>query len=186
MSGSVIRLKITLDDSEPPIWRRVELPAETDLKGLHRVIQAAMGWTNSHLHEFQVGRRRAAGRTTLAELAASGVRRFGYLYDMGDSWQHTLGIEKTLAAEPSAAYPRLVDGAGRCPPEDCGGIPGFYSFLEALADPRHPEHAELLDWHGGPFDAADLDEAGIRQRLARLATARARATVRRKLGAGKT
>src|SRR3546814_9694109 len=82
---------------------------------------------------------------------------------MGDGWQHTLRIEKKLAADPAASYPRLVDGAGRCPPEDCGGIPGFYDFLEAITDPQHPDYADSLAWYGGPFDAADIDAAHITQ-----------------------
>ena len=169
MSERIVRLKIVLDDTEPPIWRAVELSAATDLKGLHRVIQAAMGWEEAHLHAFEHGRRKLGDRVRLDELVDGGIKRFGYLYDMGDSWQHTLHVEKTLAADPQQSYPRLVDGAGRCPPEDCGGIPGFYVLLEALADPAHPDHDDRMDWHGGPFDAADMDTPAIRERLAQLA-----------------
>ena len=156
MTDSVIRLKIELDDTDPPIWRRVEVPATITLKDLHRIIQAAMGWDDDHLFAFQIGRQSASSRVKLAELAAQRIKRIDYLYDMGDSWQHTLRIEKKLAADPAASYPRLVDGAGCCPPEDCGGIPGFYAFLEAIADPQHPDHEDCLDWYGGPFDPADM------------------------------
>src|SRR3546814_8924861 len=102
----------------------VEVPAAITLKDLHHISQAAMGWDDDHLFAFQIGRQRASSRVQLAELAAQRIKRIGYLYDMGDGWQHTLRIEKKLAADPAASYPRLVDGAGRCPPEDCGGIPG--------------------------------------------------------------
>jgi hypothetical protein len=165
----IVRLKIELDDTDPAVWRRVEVAASTTLKQLHHVVQAAMGWHDSHLHEFEIGRRRPAGSTSLADLAAAGTKRFGYLYDMGDSWQHSLRIERVQPAEPGAAYPRLTGGAGRCPPEDCGGIPGFYEFLDALADPGHPDHDDLLDWHGGPFDPLDMDVEAINKRLAGLA-----------------
>lgn len=172
MTDSVIRLKVELDDTDPPIWRRIEVPAATTLKDLHRIIQAAMGWDDDHLFAFQIGRQSAPSRVQLAELAAQRIKRIGYLYDMGDSWQHTLRIEKKLAADPAASYPRLVDGAGCCPPEDCGGISGFYAFLEAIADPQHPDHDDCLDWYGGPFDPTDMDVAQINQELARIAARR--------------
>jgi len=139
MSERIVRLKIVLDDTDPPIWRAVELSAATDLKGLHRVIQAAMGWEEAHLHAFQHGRRKLGDRVRLDE---------------------------------------LVDGAGRCPPEDCGGIPGFYALLEALADPDHPDHDDLMDWHGGAFDAENMDAKQINKRLAHIATRRKRAAAK--------
>src|SRR3546814_9510082 len=95
MTDFVIRLKIELDDTDPPIWRRIEVPAVTSLKDLHHIIQAAMGWDDDHLFAFQVGRQSASSRVQLAELAAQRIKRIGYLYDMGDSWQHTLRLEKT-------------------------------------------------------------------------------------------
>ncbi|GAB4363539.1 MAG: plasmid pRiA4b ORF-3 family protein [Kiloniellaceae bacterium] len=172
MADSVIRLKVDLDDTDPPIWRRIEVPAATTLKDLHRIIQAAMGWEDAHLFAFEIGRQKAPSRVQLAELAALRIKRIGYLYDMGDNWQHTLRLEKTLAADPAVSCPRLLEGAGRCPPEDCGGIPGFYAFLEAIADPQHPDHDDCLDWYGGPFDPADMDVAQINQQLARIAARR--------------
>jgi len=174
MSEPIVRLKIVLDDTDPPIWRRVELPATTELKELHRITQAAMGWEDEHLHGFQLGRQKLGRRVQLGELSASGIKRLGYLYDMGDSWQHTLRIEKTLAADPKQSYPRLVDGAGRCPPEDCGGIPGFYALLEALGDPQHPDHEDRMDWHGGGFNVDDIDATQINKRLAKIAARRKR------------
>ncbi len=164
----IVRVDILLADTDPPIRRRVEVAADTTLTRLHTVIQAAMGWQNAHLHKFDV-RPEAA---TLAELAASGVRQFGYVYDFGDSWEHAIRIGKPQAADPAARYPRLVEAIGRSPPEDCGGIPGFYNLIEALADPKHPEHDDLLDWHGGPFDPAAVDVEAIRARLAKLGARR--------------
>ena len=183
--SDVVRLKITLVDTEPAIWRRVEVASALTLKDLHAVIQAVMGWENSHLYQFHVGRQTidgpgmgdigfssqrniTAARVGLDELIEGRIKRFGYLYDMGDSWEHELRIEKLLPADPNARYPRYIDGAGACPPEDVGGLPGFYAFLEAINDRKHPDHEEMLDWCGGSFDPNTLDEAEIKKRLARL------------------
>ena len=196
MSDGVLRLKVVLADTEPPIWRRVEVPADLTLKELHAVIQAAMGWENAHLYQFHVGRETiagpgmggggflgprpaSAGQVRLDDLATHGVKRFTYLYDMGDSWEHQIKIEKMLPSDPLAAYPRLIDGARRCPPEDCGGIPGFYAFLDAINDPKHPDHADRIDWYGGRFDPGSLDIEPIQKHLARIATRRKRASAKR-------
>ena len=191
--SDVVRLKITLMDTEPPIWRRIEVPTAITLKDLHAIIQAAMGWQNYHLYQFHVGRQTingpgmddggfsgrkniSAGRVQIDDILAGKVRRFDYLYDMGDGWEHELRIEKLLPADPAASYPRFINGAGQCPPEDVGGLPGFYNFLEALEDTKHPDHEELIDWYGGPFDPNDLDETKIRKRLVRLAARKKRKT----------
>jgi Plasmid pRiA4b ORF-3-like protein len=197
VSDAILRLKIVLADTEPPIWRRIEVPAEMTLKELHRVIQAAMGWDDEHLFQFHVGRETVAGpgmggggfgaprtigagRVTLDDLAARGVKRFTYLYDIGDSWEHKIQIERSLPADPAAAYPRLVDGALQCPPEDVGGIPGFYAFLDAISDPKHPDHDDRIDWYGGVFDPEEIDTERISKDLNRIAARRKRATVRRR------
>ena len=191
MSDAVVRLKITLTDTDPAIWRRVEVPASITLKDLHAIVQAAMGWEDYHLYQFHVGRQTingpgmddggfsgrkniSAGRVQLSDLVTGKIKRFDYLYDMGDGWQHELRVEKLLPADPAAGYPRLIDGAGQCPPEDVGGLPGFNGFLEALQDTEHPDHEELTDWYGGPFDPSDMDEAKIRKRLARLGSRKKR------------
>lgn len=195
MSDAILRLKIVLVDTQPPIWRRVEVPAEMTLKELHVVIQAAMGWENAHLYQFHVGRETiagpgmggggwdaspsiGAGRVRLADLTTRGVKRFSYIYDMGDSWEHTIHIERSPSADPAAIYPRLVDGALRCPPEDIGGIPGFYAFLDAMSDPKHPDHDDRIEWYGGVFDPAAFDADHIRKDLNRIAARRNRAAVK--------
>jgi len=195
MVDTALRLSITLLDIEPAIWRRVEVPLDLTLKDLHAVIQAAMGWTNSHLYQFHVGREIVAGpgagatglegprtigsgRVRLAGLISRGVKRFLYVYDMGDDWRHEVRVEKVISADPLASYPRFVDGAGRCPPEDIGGIPGFDAFLEAMSDFKHPDHEELSDWYGGPFDPAELDKDAVRKRLARIAARLLRSATR--------
>jgi hypothetical protein len=103
--------------------------------------------------------------TNLANLVAQGIEQFRYVYDMGDDWRHTLHLESAPAADSKAVYPRFIEGAGRCPREDIGGPPGFYHFLKAMRNTRHPKHRELKEWHGGPFDPKTMDAANIRRRL---------------------
>jgi hypothetical protein len=170
----IFELEIVLAEVEPLIWRRVQVPGEVDLAVLHEVVQSAMGWTNSHLHEFEIAGRRygipdpdwdaqeivdeAEGK--LFRLVKQGDR-FAYLYDFGDNWAHHLSVDKVVAAEPGVRYPRCIAGQGACPPEDVGGPWGYEEFQAALSDPSHPEHDERLEWAGGPFDPQhfDLEEA---------------------------
>jgi hypothetical protein len=166
--GDVVTLTITLDDVEPRIWRRLEIPADYSFEHLHQALNTAMGWLDLHLHEFKVAGKRygdgvdmsAEADATLPEaeliigdVAQAGERRIAYWYDFGDDWWHTVEIEACGPAQEGVFYPRCTDGAGACPPEDCGGPPGFEEFKRALADPEHPEHEELLEWYGGEFDA---------------------------------
>lgn len=169
MAGHVYQLKITLRAIRPPIWRRFQVPADTTLNRLHRILQRIMGWTNSHLHEFVVGKRRYGTglhewqefgadhvlnerRFTLGEVAPVAGCRLVYAYDFGDGWQQDIRVEKIGPAEPGQRYPVCLAGARACPPEDCGGYPGYVELLEAMGDPRHERHKELLEWIGGPFD----------------------------------
>jgi hypothetical protein len=170
------QIKITLAWSKPPIWRRVIVPADMTLDRFHDVIQRVMGWTDSHLHQFILGRtfygkpdRQFAdmGNETLserlhtiAELAPAARKRFLYEYDFGDSWNHEVLVEKVLPPDPAFRHPVCVAGANACPPDDCGGIPGYYEMLAALANPKHPEHENLTEWIGGKWDADafDLDQ----------------------------
>lgn len=115
----------------------------------------------------------------LADLIARGIKRFAYVYDMGDSWEHVIKIQKTVPADSGVPCPRLIDAAGRCPPEDVGGIPGFYAFLEAIGDSSHPDHEDQRDWYGGIFDVTDIDRKRIDQRLAAIADRRKRARAKR-------
>lgn len=194
MTETITRLRISLLDTEPEIWRVVEVPLAISLAALHQVIQAAVGWEESHLYEFEAAGRRyglpqpgwgdslgAAKGAKLGVLAARGVQELLYTYDMGDSWEHLITIEAVEPAASGAVYPRLVAGARRGPPEDIGGIPGYENFLEAMADPDHEEHAELREWYGGPYDPDDIDEPQIRHRLSQLAgrSSRKAATTRK-------
>jgi hypothetical protein len=191
MTESVARLRIALSDTDPEIWRRVEMPVEASLKMLHDVIQAAMGWQDYHLWEFEADGRRyglpdpdwpdetlaAAKNVRLTALIDRGIRQLEYMYDMGDSWHHSVTIEAVEPAERNIKYPRYVDGARRCPPEDVGGTPGFENFLEAIRDPGHPDHAELTEWYeecyGGTYDPDTIDDLLTRRRIAAIAIRRA-------------
>jgi hypothetical protein len=154
---SIYQLKVTLRDSHPAIGRRIQVADAILLPHLHGVLQLAMGWTNSHLHSFQVGKLMFAEPSPedffpvidyrsvrLNQIAPSVKDRFVYLYDFGDSWEHDVVVEEILPAEKGTRYPRCLDGQRACPPEDVGGVWGYADFVKAIRDPRHPEHAEML------------------------------------------
>lgn len=183
----IATLRIELIGSEPLIWRQVEVPTALTLKGLHDVIQAAMGWFDYHLWEFSIAKRRFgppakddgwgatppgnATKTHLRDVLGPGTTRIDYLYDFGDGWEHRLTISRVRAGEPGVAYPRYVGGEQVAPPEDSGGIHGFYDKLEALADPEHPDHDEIAEWLEG-YDPNTLDELPINVAIGRIAARR--------------
>lgn len=165
----IYQIKVTLLGSSPPIWRRLLVPASLTLEHLHHILQAAMGWDDYHLHEFSSGSRRF-GRPDPDERFLGGAdaedertvplftvfRRVGakmlYTYDFGDGWEHGIVLEKRLPVDPAMTYPVCTDGRRACPPEDCGGIGGFYDLLDAISDPNHDRYEELRDWLGDDFD----------------------------------
>ena len=110
-----------------------------------------------------------AGNIRVAKLVERGITDFTYTYDFGDDWRHSIVIEDVLPADPTADYPRFVDGERRAPPEDVGGPPGFEQFLDAMAKPRQPEHKSVLQWYGRPFDPNDISPNDIRARMTTLA-----------------
>ncbi len=168
---SLYQFKITLKDSRPPIWRRIQVK-DCSLDKLHEHIQTAMGWTNSHLHQFQIEGQCYGDpellddgfdaidstRTMISQVVPTDGKsfKFRYEYDFGDCWVHEIFFEGCPSAEPKAKYPLCVEGARACPPEDVGGLPGYAGFLETLADPKHEQHEELLEW-SGPFDPELFD-----------------------------
>jgi hypothetical protein len=195
---SIARLKIDLDEVKPPVMRRIEVPVDVLLVTLHEIIQVAMGWENYHLFEFRVGKTcwsipdpdwqewgsggLSAEQATLDDLLRmAGTTQFKYTYDFGDDWDHTIKVEALSDADPDATYPRLLAARGACPPEDCGGPWGYQNYLEAIADPDHEQHHELLEWRGPGFDAKFVDEARIQRTLATFARRTAkRRSARRK------
>jgi hypothetical protein len=191
MTEIIARLHIALADTDPLIWRRVEVPVDASLKMLHDVIQGAMGWLDYHLWEFEAGDRRygmpdpdweddslfAARNTRLKALIDSGAPQFLYTYDMGDNWEHIITVEAVEDGLPGIKYPRYIDGERRAPPEDCGGTPGYEAFLEAIADPKHPEHQDATEWHQGcygkAFDPEPVDELKAKLSIGAIAKRRA-------------
>ena len=195
-AASIAHLRIKLDDVEPAVVRRVEVPLTIRLDRLHLVLQAAMGWTNSHLYEIRardVGWGRPdpdfgdgpldASKARLVDVLEDvGARSLKYLYDFGDGWEHSVRIERITDAVPGIAYPRLIEAAGRCPPEDVGGPWGYREFLDAIADPNHQEHAERLQWIGRNFDPNDTDAEALAQAVHALAKKWTRRPSARKRG----
>jgi hypothetical protein len=181
---AIARLKITLDDVKPQILRRIEIPVTIRLDRLHVTIQAAMGWTNTHLYEICAGDVSwgeageelwgdgplDARKTRLVDVLEDiGTKTLKYVYDFGDGWDHTIKIERTLDPSPGIDYPLLLQAVGRCPPEDVGGPTGYAEFLEALADPKHQRHAEFTEWAPETFDPNIVDTRAIDAQLAALA-----------------
>jgi hypothetical protein len=189
MKDHVVRISISLLDVDPAIWRRIEVPASMTLEGLHDVIQILMGWADYHLHHFQLGdvmygmpspedhEMNDGRKIKLSTLLVDGERAFQYLYDYGDGWCCMVVLETLAPAVAGITYPQLVEGARRGPPEDVGGPWGYGEFLEAIANPKHERHTELLEWSGGDFDPKQFDVGELNRRLAPLAL---RKTARRK------
>lgn len=180
----IARLRIILNDVDPQPMRHIEVPLKIRLDRLHEVIQAAMGWTDTHLYEFRAGDAgwgvpdpdgfydgpMDAKKTTLEKvLEDTGARTIQYVYDFGDDWDHSIRIERVYEAIPGMIYPRLLKATGACPPEDVGGAWGYEEFLEALADPDHEQHEDMVHWSGGDFDAEDAGIESIIKRFGRLA-----------------
>lgn len=180
---NIIEIKVTLEYIEPSVNRTLQVTSDIRLDRLHLTLQAAMGWTNSHLYMFQAegatwglpdpdfgGDDLPANKTTLAEvLTDTGARSIRYIYDFGENWEHQLQIGKVTDPKPGDLYPRLTEISGQCPPEDVGGFPGYEAFLEAMADPKHSEHAHLKEWFGGSFDPITPPADELRFKVLRLA-----------------
>jgi len=176
-ASAIVRIYVELREIEPPVWRRIDVPADFTLAQLHRVLQIAFGWEDRHLHEFrfqgvafgtpdpeappEMRNERKARLGGLVEAGMTGE----YLYDFGDDWVHELRIESSGPADAAVTYPVCTGGARACPPEDCGGVPGYVRLLESLFDPRHEEHATIRTWVGGFFDPEGFDANGVNRQL---------------------
>jgi hypothetical protein len=186
--ATVHQFKIALDGITPPVWRSIQLPSESSFWDLHCAINDAMGWEDAHLHEFQVGGKRHGQRigipmeddmpvgddsvradwdVPLSDHFAKRGASCSYLYDFGDGWSHTVKLEATLPREPGTKYPRCLDGARACPPEDCGGPPGYEQLCATIANPEAADEdaEELLDWFGD-YDPEAFDPADVKFRSA--------------------
>jgi hypothetical protein len=171
---SIYQLKVTLSGCRPVIWRRLRVASTDNLEDVHIAIQIAMGWTNSHLHEFvkdfnrygmpdEDGMLDVQDETgfRLQQILKKEKDSLLYVYDYGDGWEHKVVLEKILPYKVGAVLPVCMKGNRACPPEDVGGMPGYGYFLQAIADPSHPEHDENMEWVGGDFDPERFDVAEV-------------------------
>lgn len=182
-ADTIARLKIALDDVTPAVLRRIEVPFNIRLDRLHLAIQAAMGWTNTHLYEIRArdvgwgipdrdwgnGPLDARKARLAAVLEDVGAKTLRYLYDFGDRWEHTIKVERLIDPEPGALYPRLIEASGRCPPEDIGGPWGYAEYLEAIGNPKHERHAEFKEWLAEDFDPNFVDASWLAEKVNALA-----------------
>ena len=185
--NEIATLRIELLDTDPLIWRQVEIPTSITLTGVHDVVQAAMGWCDQHLWALHLGQQRygqpmagddwgdppviKADTVRLRDVLEPANTVMDYTYDFGDDWEHRLIFTDIRSGDPEAEYPRYVAGERCAPPEDCGGVPGFYDALEILADPAHPDHADVADFFEG-FDPDRIDEQVLGFALSRIARRR--------------
>jgi len=184
-AATIARLKITLDNVKPVVLRRVEVPFDIRLDRLHLTLQAAMGWTNSHLYEIRAGGVRWSTPYPDADWASDfmdarkarlddilqdvGTKTLKYLYDFGDDWEHTIKIERLVDPKPGMLYPGLIEAKGHCPPEDVGGPWGYSELLEALDDPSHERHREFKEWLDDDFNPHVVDVDRLSEDVAYLA-----------------
>ena len=183
----IYHVEIVLNGIEPRIWRRLQVPGDARLGWLHAVIQVALGWTNSHLHQFIIGNRVCSDPTfdlnefdedppildenkvTLMDVAPREKDFFYYEYDFGDSWSHRVTIKKILVPDPTLETKAFcLAGARACPPEDCGGLWGYEELLKVIRDPEDEEHESMMEWLGGSFDPDAFDRDKANQYLRKL------------------
>ena len=171
--SQVYQLKITLMGSKPPIWRRFTVDSGITLGDLHYIIQEVMGWMNDHLHEYISAEGDRYGMDNLdnsdfdeiiseneihlCDVIIREKQKLFYCYDFGDDWRHQLVLEKVIEVPEKHPRPRCLKGKNACPPEDCGGIWGYYNLLQILDNPEHPHHEEMLEWTGGGLDPELFD-----------------------------
>ena len=185
-NSQVFQLKVTLKRTKPPIWRRIQVRGSIRLPHLHGCLQTVMGWHDEHLHQFAVrgplGERIFYGepepnpllgfdwtknekKVRLDHIVGAPKDHFVYEYDFGDGWEHEILVEKVLPPDPGGSYPICLAGKRACPPEDVGGVWGYYEFLDAIANPEHPDHEDRLEWIGGELDPEDFSVEDVNLRL---------------------
>lgn len=176
----IYQFKVTLRHIEPPIWRRFQVEDNMTFEDLHYVIQIVMGWEMSHLYAFNINKQTITDSDSLMEMGEDGLEAeetelnelikkekttFRYTYDFGDDWQHELVLEKILAPDPAMTYPVCLEGARACPPEDCGGLPGYMEILETLKKPKSKAYKELMEWLDDEYDPELFDLETVNEEL---------------------
>jgi len=167
---NVYQFKITLDDIKPKIWRRIQVPETYTFEELHRVIQKAMGWFDYHLHEYEIKEPESLTKVQIGipdemseEVLEENKEKIKdyftkenpnaeYTYDFGDSWEHTIKLEKVLPRDEKVKYSICIAGERACPPEDCGGVWGYIDLLEIIRNKDDERHDEMMEWLGEEFD----------------------------------
>lgn len=178
---NVHRLKVTLRGTKPPIWRRFEVPSDCSLARLHTVIQLGFGWQDAHLYLFETPAGQYGSYDRDLEIRSAANKKLSAVadwpgdrirYDFGDSWDHDVVVEAVQPAQPGAAYPRCTGGKRAAPPEDSGGVLGYYRLLNTLANPHDRDHAQVLRWLGiesaAGFDPGRFDLDAAQNALARI------------------
>lgn len=179
----IYELKITLLEIEPPIWRRLQVQSTIPLCCLHDAIQVVMGWTDSHLHQFDKDGKHWGdpqnnefdddleiideSQVPVAKVLLAEGDTMVYVYDFGDDWRHEVVLEKILRSE-SATKPVCLAGERRCPPEDVGGPNGYKEFLEVIFSPGHEEFEHFRGWAGGKFHAEEFRLKAVNKMLERM------------------
>lgn len=170
-TSNILQLRVSIKGISPPIWRKLLVNSDTTIHDLHLMIQAAFGWYNYHLYEFSDGHNNYtkpgdwdeldanemdSTRVTLGDFNLTVGGKLTYLYDFGDGWEHTVSVQKILALDASISLPACIGGKRNGPPEDCGGIYGYYDVLKKATDPQDPEHNETVEWLG-EYDPEEFD-----------------------------
>lgn len=185
MKHNNLQLNVELDSIEPKIWRRIIVSGNTSLYDLHHIIQLSFGWGNYHLYQFELGKKFYGNvelwgdeaeecqiqddrKFKIKDVLNASQKTLKYLYDMGDSWMHIIKLENFDKENTLVKAPYCVAGEGNCPPEDCGGVPGYYHMLEVLKKPKSKEYKELIEWLGGKYDPDHIDIAEINEMLSDL------------------
>ncbi|MEO5572800.1 MAG: plasmid pRiA4b ORF-3 family protein [Bacteroidia bacterium] len=177
--SKILQFKITLKGSNPKIWRRFQVEDSFMFYDLHLIIQNVMGWTNSHLYQFIYERNSFIGNpelldaddiaddkdTVLSAIFDKPKIKMQYDYDFGDGWGHELVVEKILEKNPKQFYPFCLKGEMNCPPDDCGGIYGFYDKIDALKNKKHPDHEDVVEWMGDEYDPESFDLETVNENL---------------------
>jgi len=177
----IFQIKVTLNDIEPAIWRQILIKSNTKLFDFHKIIQTAMGWTNSHLHQFVYNNKLYCNpdyedewddenqidysKLKINNLLKKENKMIVYEYDLGDGWEHTILLEKILPLEINKKLPICIAGARNCPPEDCGGSGGYEDLLNIIQNPKNDEYDTMMEWLGGDFDPEKFDIKEINKLL---------------------
>lgn len=177
MTKQIYQIQVVLTNTKPKIWRRLLVNSDILLVDLHRIIQTAMGWTNSHLHlfndgiteyapkEFEVEGSRNSRTIKLYSILKKEKSKILYEYDFGDSWNHDIILEKIIKEEDTGQIPRCIKGKRNCPPEDCGGTWGYSDLLLTISNPKHEDYESMMEWLGGNFDPEHFDIEEINNNL---------------------